>query len=130
MKKGVVSPLFAVELEPGKAVRQSLEFVHPFTQAVPLNKTLLKNIAEICDHPDKINEERAMLLTFWQDQADLLQPESLSILDQVKDPYLRRLLRGFPTMSVRNLASSSMWLSGGRWRPRLGPRIKASATKC
>ena len=96
MKKGVVSPLFTVELEPGEAVRQSLEFVHPFTQAVPLNKTLLKNIAEICDHPDKINDERAMLLTFWQDQADLLQPESLSILDQVKDPYLRRLLRGVP----------------------------------
>ena len=41
MRRGLVPPLFSEELEPGHAVKQALEFTHPFTEDIVLDLSLI-----------------------------------------------------------------------------------------
>ena len=52
-------PLFSHELEPGQAIKASLDFIHPFTASVSLPEILEATIQVVCKQPSQVNEGRA-----------------------------------------------------------------------
>ena len=72
----------------------ALEVVHPFTMEAPLDSILLTNIKAICQDPQGVIKSRADLLSQFSARATALMQMLLNELKSVRDPHLRRLLRG------------------------------------
>ena len=80
-----------------------MDFIHPFTQEVPLAPVLQDNISKLCNDPKAVINTRLRLRQRWKARALELMPASFEVLAQVQDPYLRRLLRGVPDSAVPSL---------------------------
>ena len=105
LKKGVMPPLIPVEMEPGEAVRFSLNLVHPFTGTLPIEPDLQECLSLAVKFPQWLNNYRQEKLRVWGAQAIALLPDTDKILRQVQDPHLRRLLRGQDDASPLQLGS-------------------------
>ena len=96
LKRGSVKPLLDVECEPGDAVRWALSVPHPFSIPLKLQDNLLRSIDRVCKDPDALCQWRLRQLQHWHDRAAQLWPATDTVLTQIKDKHLRRLLRGVP----------------------------------
>ncbi|CAE7920767.1 unnamed protein product, partial [Symbiodinium necroappetens] len=96
MKKSVVLPLITTEMHPGEAIEFALDTIHPFTKDAAIDSDLQAVLQEIVDHPQAICDRRESLLQHWDARARELVPQSDSLLKQIPDRHLRRLLRGVP----------------------------------
>ena len=103
MKRGVVPPLFMTEIEPGEAAKQALQVIHLFTLEFELDQQLNANIDMVCQQPEQLNQTHSQALDYWHKQALDLMPQSLAVLDQIRDAPLRRLLKGGPDDQVPEL---------------------------
>jgi len=96
LKRSAMPPLLQTEMEPGTAVHAALDLVHPFTKDPALEPDLQEALAMVVFHPHKVLGHREGALAFWSAQAHYLLPETDRELSFVRDPHLRRLLRGVP----------------------------------
>ena len=94
MKRGALKPLIQQELEPGAAIKWSLEIPHPFTELSALPNELQNAITAVTQDPQRVQHERVQQLMFWEAEAHRLLPESDRVLRALPDPHLRKLLRG------------------------------------
>ena len=105
MRRGLVKPIFAHELEPGAAVKFALSIVHPFNKDEALSQELQFNIDWVCGSAPSVIAWRDNKLKFWHDRAVQLLPRSISELNSINDDALRRLLRGCSDKEVPQLGS-------------------------
>ena len=96
LKRGALKPLLEIETSPGQAIQWLLDIPHPFSVADPLDSSLQKAIMEVANSPMTVISTRSRLLTEWGSRAQILLQESDRVLVQIKDEWLRRLLRGVP----------------------------------
>ena len=61
-----------------------------------MDSSLQKAIMEVANSPMTVISTRSRLLTEWGSRAQILLQESDWVLVQIKDEWLRRLLRGVP----------------------------------
>ena len=94
MKRGVLPPLFEVELEAGQAVKLALQVLHPFTEVEALEPQLRSNIEAVAQQPAAIIDRRLQLLSHWGQRAVALLPTTAARIRQLSDPHLKRLLWG------------------------------------
>ena len=94
MRKGLVQPLFQVEVEPGLAAQLALDWIHPFTMEPEIPETLLNNIMQVAHEGPQVAARRMVDIAFWEARSRSLFQDSDQQLRHVKDPHLRRLLRG------------------------------------
>ena len=96
LKKAALPPLIPFEMEPGQAVKFSLELFHPFHEAPALEPDLQEALALVARRPQWINRSRMAALEFWETRAVALLPATDTELRSIPDSHLRRLLRGVP----------------------------------
>ena len=92
MRRGLVPPLFEFEREPGQAVRQAMDMIHPFTKEAVLPPMLVHNIMQVAHAPDAVLLNRDTAVQYWRRRAVELIPRSDSELRAVPDSLSRRLL--------------------------------------
>ena len=90
------------ECEPGKAARQALQFIQPFT-AFKLDSQLNANLELVCQQPEQVNNVRTQALNYWEKQAQDLLLQSLMELNQFQEAPVRHLLRIFPDNVIPEL---------------------------
>ena len=96
LKKSALPPLIPVEMEPGQAVKFSLQLFHPFHEAPALEPDLQETLALVSGFPQWIVRSRMAALEFWEERAVALLPATDRELSNIADSHLRRLLRGVP----------------------------------
>ena len=96
LKRGAAKPLLQVEMEPGEAVQAALRLVHPFSVAVPLDSAMQTALAFVARPAVEVVRVRETALAYWYQQAVQLLPVSISMIQALPDPALRRLLLGDP----------------------------------
>eukprot|EP00438_Fugacium_kawagutii_P013451 Skav225992 [mRNA] locus=scaffold4003:161449:163482:+ [translate_table: standard] len=96
MKRGAIKPLLDIETHPGEAIKWALSIPHPFTVEDPLPGEVLKSMEQFKGDLAPLIDRRTRSLAWWKAQAHRLLPLTDQHLRQLKDPYLRHLLRGVP----------------------------------
>ena len=91
----------------GVAIQRSLHVLHIFTVQSVLPDQLLDNIDLIASLVDQRLKQSA----YWEERTRVLLPESDPELREIKDPALRRLLRGAPDYAALSLLMSSSMMS-------------------
>ena len=93
-RKGLVEPLYREELEPGEAVRQALQFLHPLAVDQPAEPIVEKLLDLAADAPHALVAMRGMAMAYWQQRAEALRMDTVKVLNAIKDKHVRRLLCG------------------------------------
>ena len=96
LKRGALKPLLEIETSPGQAIQWLLDISHPFSVADPLHPSLQQAINAVASSAEGVLNNRQKLLSQWGSRAAVLLFDSDRLLVQIKDPFLRRLLRGVP----------------------------------
>ena len=96
LKRSALPPLLDTELEPGTAVQQALNTVHPFSRSTAIEPDLQEPLALAVYHPEWLRTQRARALLHWEARAHQLLPATDAILRAIPDTWLRHLLRGGP----------------------------------
>ena len=105
LKRSALPPLLNVEMEPGQAVAAALSVAHPFTLDPALDPDLQEALAMVVRQPQFVLGHRAGAVQRWEQRAYALLPTTDAVLQQVQDPFLRRLLRGQPDDQPLQLGS-------------------------
>ena len=94
LKRGAAKPLLELEMEPGQAIEFALSVIHPFTVPAKLPNPLAQALQALQQPAEQLVAARAQLLQFWRQRAIALLDKSVQMIQEVPDPWLRRLLLG------------------------------------
>lgn len=91
LRKGLVEPLFSIELEPGRAVEAALQMKHPFAKRVTLLPSLEKPVDAVCGDLSVLVSDRRGSVCYWRERALVLKFKSLKLINEHPDRHIRWL---------------------------------------